>query len=77
MKRFYFNTEDDQLDLDAEGTELADVDQARSEAFGLMGEMIRDAYHRSVWNGTNWKVWVSDGPSGGGRVLFTVRLSAI
>jgi hypothetical protein len=77
MKRFYFNTETERSELDPEGTELANVDQARCEALVLLGEMVRDAYRYSAWNGTPWKVWVSDGPCGGGRVLFTVQLSAV
>jgi Domain of unknown function (DUF6894) len=69
--------ENDQPELDPEGTELADADRARSAALVLLGEMIRDTYRYSRWNGDPWKVWVSDGPGGSGRVLFTVHLSAM
>jgi Domain of unknown function (DUF6894) len=48
MKRFYFNVEKDQLEVDRPGTELADVNGARSAALVLLGEMIRDAYCHSV-----------------------------
>jgi hypothetical protein len=76
MKRFYFNTENDHSDFDPEGIELANLDQARSAALVLLGEMIRDVYGHSTWNGTPWKAWVSDGPRGNGHVLFTLQLSA-
>jgi uncharacterized protein DUF6894 len=76
MKKFYFNTENDHTELDPDGTECANADQARSEALVLLGELMRDVYRASSWNGTPWKVWVTDGPQGGGQVLFTVELSA-
>jgi hypothetical protein len=76
MKKFYFDTENDHTQLDPDGTEFANVDQARSEALVLLDELIRDAYGHSAWNDVPWTVWVSDGPSGSGRVLFTVQLSA-
>ena len=76
MTLYYFNTQNDKLELDLEGTELANMDQARCEALVLLGEMVRDEYRHSAWNGTPWKIWVSDGPRGGGCVLFTVQLSA-
>jgi len=76
MTLYYFNTQNDKLELDPEGSELANIGQARCEALVLLGEMVRDAYRYSAWNGTPWKIWVSDGPQGTGRVLFTVQLSA-
>jgi hypothetical protein len=77
MKKFYFNSENDHIDLDSDGTEFANADQARTEALVLLGELIKDVYRLSSWNGTPWKIWVTDGPQGGGRVLFTVQLSAV
>ena len=77
MTRFYFNVENGRSELDPDGTDFADVEQARSEAVVLLGEMIRDAYGQSSWNGTPWKVWVSDGPNGNGNTLFTIQLSAV
>ena len=76
MKRFYFNIENGHSELDPEGTELADVDRARSAALVLLGGMVRDTYGYSRWNGNPWKVWVSDGPCGSGHVLFTLQLLA-
>ena len=51
MKRFYFNIENGHSELDPEGTELAIKDQARREALILLGEMVRDVYGHSTWNG--------------------------
>lgn len=77
MTRFYFNVENGRSELDPDGTDFADVEQARNGAVVLLGEMITDAYGLSSWNGIPWKVWVSDGPNGTGHVLFAVQLSAI
>jgi hypothetical protein len=76
MTLYYFNTQNDKLELDLEGTGLANMDQARCEALVLLGEMVRDECRHSAWNGTPWRIWVSNGPCGGGSVLFTVELSA-
>jgi hypothetical protein len=75
--RFYFNTENDHAELDAEGTDLSGLAEARAEAIKMMGEMLRDSEYASSWNGRLWRVWVSDRPRGDGHVLFTLHLSAI
>ena len=76
MTLYYFNTQNDKLELDLEGTELASMDQARMRGTGPIGRDGRDEYRHSAWNGTPWSIWVSDGPRGGGTVLFTVQLLA-
>ena len=74
--RFYFNTENDHSELDPEGTELSDLAEARSQALALLGQMLMDADRFSPWGGKPWRVWVTDGPNGSGKVLLTLRLSA-
>lgn len=74
---FYFHSETDHAELDAEGTELRDLEQARREALVLFGSMLLHAKGASLWNGKPWKVWVSDGPNGNGHVLFTLQVSVI
>jgi hypothetical protein len=74
--RFYFHTDNDELDFDNEGTELRDLEQARHEALVMWGDVLAQANGTSLWNGKPWKVWASDGPNGTGRVLFTLQLSA-
>jgi hypothetical protein len=76
-RRFYFNVENDHSELDPEGTELADIAEARAQAILMMGHMLQDATGSSPWNGNVWKVWVSDGPRGSGHVIFTLQLSAV
>jgi hypothetical protein len=76
-RRFYFNVENDHPELDPEGTELADIAEARAQAMLMMGHMLQEASGISPWNGNAWRVWVSDGPRGSGHVLFTLQLSAV
>ena len=67
--RFYFNSENDYGELDAEGTELSGLAEARNQAIKLLGEMLLDSEYDSPWNGRAWKIWVSDAPGGGGGQL--------
>jgi len=74
--RFYFNSENDYGELDAEGTELSGLAEARNQAIKLLGEMLLDSEYDSPWNGRAWKIWVSDAPGGGRHVLFSLRVTA-
>ena len=47
--RFYFNSENDQTHLDPEGIELADIEQAQTEALGLLGRMLQDTNGDGLW----------------------------
>ena len=38
--RFYFNSDNDHTELDPEGTEVRDADQARREAIALAAQML-------------------------------------
>jgi hypothetical protein len=75
-RRFYFNVENDHPELDPEGTELADIAEARAQAMRMLGHMLQEASGISLRDGNAWRVWVSDGPGGSGHVLFTLQLSA-
>jgi hypothetical protein len=74
--RFYFNVINTVTDLDADGTPLSSIAEARSQALRMLGEMLLDADSNFPWDGATWKVWVSDGPLGSGSVLFTLQVSA-
>ena len=69
---FYFDTSNGIMELDQEGTELADVESARKQAVRLVGEMLRyDG--TAVWQGGGLVVQVSDQAR---APLFTVRVTA-
>lgn len=59
MPRYHFNVHDGVSQIDEDGTELADVATARSEALVLAGEIIRDAGRRAD-RGEEWRVEVTD-----------------
>jgi hypothetical protein len=74
--RFYFHVENPSPELDPEGTELPSIKEARSQAIALLGEMLQDADSGSLWDGAIWRVWVTDGPEGSGRVVIAVQVAA-
>jgi hypothetical protein len=75
--RFYFNVMNGGTELDPDGTQLSGIAEARRQALEMLGAMLREAASSFSWGGAPWKVWVSDGPQGSGRVLFTVKVSAV
>ena len=77
MPRYFFHFEDGQVSLDEDGTDCPDLACAREEALATAGQMLRDtASSESFWSGQPWRLWVTDGPSGSGETLFTLRFSA-
>ena len=72
MPRYFFNVKDGKDIPDDEGTELAGVVQARTQAILTAGEMIRSD-GATVRNGSDWRMNVTD--EAGDR-LFTLRFSA-
>lgn len=59
MSRFFFHVIDGKFLVDAEGTELADLAEAKSEAIRTAGEVIRHG-GQSAWDGTEWQMHVTD-----------------
>ena len=49
MPRYFFHVIDGKEIIDNEGTELADLDEARAEAIVLSGEMLKDLGGK-FWN---------------------------
>ena len=72
MPRYFFHVQDGKDILDTEGTDLADLTEARNEAIAAAGEMIRSTGH-TVWNGSPWLMNVVDEA---GAPVFTLRFSA-
>ena len=72
MPLYYFHVSNGAEEPDEDGTELADLSEARTQAVRLIGEMLRfDA--EPVWDGHGLKVVVSDHARG---PLFSVKVVA-
>ncbi len=76
-KKFYFNTDNDDCDLDPNGTEFDSVAQARRETIGLVGELLMNGSGDVLLKGRSLRVWVTDGAKGSGRTLFSIQVSAL
>jgi hypothetical protein len=78
MPRYYFHREDGQSLLDDTGLDLRDIAAAQSEAVRTSGELLKDWSRTptTLWNGTPWRMWVTDKPNGEGETFFTLRFSA-
>lgn len=72
MPRYFFNITDGHTSLDTEGTVLPDIYTAQAEAIKTTGEILRDMGAK-FWNGTQWKLEVTDES---GQALFVLRFSA-
>lgn len=72
MPRYLFHVHDGNSEPDLEGTELADIYVAQSEAIRMSGEIMRDLGAK-FWNGANWRLEVTDAE---GRRLFVIKFSA-
>ena len=72
MPRYFFNVQDGHSAPDLEGVELSDVYTAQAQAIRMSGEILRDMGAK-FWNGTEWKLEVTDV---WGHVLFVLRFSA-
>ena len=72
MPRYYFHVIDGREIIDNEGTELADLRQARIEAIHLAGSILRDEGDK-FWNGEEWHMNVTDAS---GLSVLKLRFSA-
>lgn len=72
MPRYFFHVTDGYSIRDAEGTELPDIYAAQDQAIRTSGEILRDM-GAEFWNGTEWKLEVTDESD---QVLFVLRFSA-
>jgi uncharacterized protein DUF6894 len=78
MQRYYFHLENGQILLDEAGVELRDIAAAQNEALRASGDILKSGsrVNAALWNGTPWRLWVTDEPNGEGKTFFTLRLSA-
>ena len=76
MPRYYFHVEDDSTVIDRVGTVLPDLPAARNEAVVTAGEILRDGSAASLWTGKPWRMWVTEAPDPGAKILFSLRFSA-
>jgi uncharacterized protein DUF6894 len=78
MPHYYFHLENGQILLDDTGLELRDIAVAQNEALRASGEILRAGARATatLWNGTPWRMWVTDKPNGEGKTFFTLRFSA-
>jgi hypothetical protein len=73
MPRYFFNVHDGQTILDREGTELADIAEARVDAVDLAGRSIHELGDKFWLTAEDWRLEVADET---GKVLFTLTFSA-
>lgn len=59
MARYFFHIVDGDISIDTEGTELPDLEAARSEAISAAGEILKEAGVNG-WKGIEWQMHVTD-----------------
>lgn len=74
--RYYFHFENDNTHLDVYGIELECLADAKSEAIRVSSELLAECGNNSAWTGKPVRIWVTDQPSGKGRTLFSMLLTA-
>ena len=74
MPRYFFNIHDGKNVIDHEGTELRDLDEAKSDAVHLAGHSIADMGDKFWTKGEEWRLEVTDSS---GTVLFALKFSAV
>jgi hypothetical protein len=72
MPRYFFHVIDGYTARDTDGTDLPDIYAAQEQALYMSGEILRDMGGK-FWNGTEWKLEVTDEH---GQMLFALRFSA-
>jgi hypothetical protein len=76
MPLYFFHVYDGKSMLDDTGTELADVGAAKAEALQFTGELLKERHGGELfWDGTPWRLEVTDGPNPGGRTFFVMHFS--
>ena len=73
MPRYFFNHANGVRDLDAEGSDLADLAHARTEAVRYAAAVLKGAPDE-IWSGGTWRVEVTDVD---GAFLFAIVVLAV
>ena len=78
MQRYYFHLENGQILLDDTGVEMRDITAAQNEALRASRDILKAGARTTatLWNGTPWRMWVTDKPDGEGKTFFTLRFLA-
>lgn len=77
MALHYFHIANGSTALDAEGTDLPDLNAVQKEALRMMREVVDLGINEEkLWVGEAFKVWVTTQPNGAGRTLLTLELNA-
>jgi len=72
VPRYFFNVHDGTDLRDLDGTELGDIYIAQSQAIHMSGEILQEMGAK-FWNGSEWRLEVSDENGG---LLSVLRFSA-
>ena len=76
MHRYYFHNEDGVTQLDDLGAVLPNLDAVRLFAIHESGAMLLDGASSRLWDGTPWRMWVTDRPNGKGAVVCELYFTA-
>jgi hypothetical protein len=77
MPRFYFHVLDGSATTDETGTELPNIDAAKTEAVKLASGILREVVPERIWQGSGWQIVVTDNASAeGGHTVLTLTISA-
>ena len=72
LPRYFFHVVDGSFNIDNDGTVLASLTEAQSQAITMAGEIMRDAGTK-FWAGEDWQMHVTDDNK---RTLFKLRFSS-
>jgi hypothetical protein len=72
MPRYFFHVIDGRASMDAEGTELPGLEEARTQAIVTAGEILRQSATH-LCSGAPWQMTVADAQ---GDTVFTLRFPA-
>jgi hypothetical protein len=77
MPLYYFHVTDGATILDDQGYDLPDLTAVRRAALATSVEVLGGIKAGPMfWSGEPWKLWVTDGPNGGGATLLTLQFAA-
>ena len=72
LPRYFFHVVDGTFNVDTDGTVLAGLAEAHSQAIIMAGEILRDGRGK-FWDGDDWQMHVTDETK---RTLFRLKFSS-
>jgi hypothetical protein len=76
MNLYYFHIRNGHTVLDDVGSRLPSMVPVKAEALKASCEML-PSVHSDLWDGTPWRLWVTDCPNATGETLLAPEFSAI